>query len=112
MSTAELAACDAWTSGWAFLDAGFFWEAHEVWEAVWLALPPNSAERRFAQAVIQLANALLKEKMDRPKAVRRLCDECRTRLSGAPAVVMRIEVQAVQERLGALEHRIATKRAL
>ncbi len=106
MSATELAACDAWTCGWAFLDAGFYWEAHEVWEAVWLALPPNSAERQFTQAVIQLANAFLKEKMDRPQAVRRLCDECRARLSGAPTMVMRIEVQSVQERLDALEHRL------
>ena len=61
MSVAELAQCKAWSAGWELLDAGCFWEAHEVWEAVWLALPQNSAERRFVQAAIQLANGLLKK---------------------------------------------------
>jgi uncharacterized protein len=51
---------------------GFFWEAHEVWEAVWLACPPNGGERRLLRALIQLANAALKLTMERPSAACRL----------------------------------------
>ncbi|WP_108785417.1 DUF309 domain-containing protein [Falsiruegeria mediterranea] len=108
MSVFDLAICDAWTAGWTFLEAECFWEAHEVWEAVWLVLPPNSTERRFVQAVIQLANASLKEKMDRPQAVRRLCVACRSGLNGLPTEVMGIRVVRVLERLSAIEGRIAT----
>lgn len=51
---------------------GYFWEAHEVWEPVWLATAPNSRERRLLAALIQLANACLKLEMAQPKAALRL----------------------------------------
>ena len=31
----------AFLYGLALHDGGFFWEAHEIWEAVWKACPPN-----------------------------------------------------------------------
>lgn len=70
--TLPLGACPAWRAGWRFFDAGYFWEAHEVWEAVWMAAPADSAERALVQGVIQLANAGLKRRMRRPKAAARL----------------------------------------
>lgn len=63
----------AMRAGLDYLHAGYFWECHEVLEAVWLALPDPSAERHMVQAVIQLANARLKLVMGRPKATLRLC---------------------------------------
>ncbi len=51
---------------------GFFWEAHEVWEAVWLATAPNWQERHLLAGLIQLANASLKLEMAQPKAALRL----------------------------------------
>ncbi|WP_322864911.1 DUF309 domain-containing protein [Aquicoccus sp. G2-2] len=39
---AELARTPAWRGGLDWCDAGYFWEAHELWEAVWMALPLNS----------------------------------------------------------------------
>lgn len=63
----------AWRAGWHFIEQGFFWEAHEVLEPVWMVLPPNAPERRFVQAVIQVANAALKLEMGRPRAALRLC---------------------------------------
>jgi hypothetical protein len=62
----------AWSFGLGFLRDGLFWEAHEVLEAVWLALPPNSAERLLCQGLIQLANAGLKRLMRRDGAAARL----------------------------------------
>ena len=53
----------------------FFWEAHEVWEAVWKACPPNGVERRLLRGLIALANAALKLRMGRPKAALRLLRE-------------------------------------
>ena len=54
---------------------GFFWEAHEVWEAVWKASSPNSVERLLLRGLIQLANAALKLTMGRGNAALRLLIE-------------------------------------
>lgn len=72
MSAEALAECAAFKHGLHYLEQGHFWEAHEVLEPVWMALP-DGIERQFTQGLIQLANALLKARMDRPKAALRLC---------------------------------------
>lgn len=72
MDVEALASCLAWRAGLKFLEAGFFWEAHEVLESVWMALPKDSADRQTVQALIQYANAGLKQKMGRPDAASRL----------------------------------------
>jgi hypothetical protein len=91
---ARLAASVSWTTGRDFLRAGYFWEAHEVLEALWLACPPNCAERLSVQAAIQLANAGLKARMGRAGAsarlfgiARALAAEARTR-GGDPALAL------------------------
>lgn len=73
MTSAELAQTDAWLAGLQFIDAGYFWEAHEVIEPVWMAIPDAWPERKAVQVVIQIANANLKLRMGRPKAVLRIC---------------------------------------
>jgi len=73
----RLAASTAWAVGQDFLREGYFWEAHEVLEALWLACPPNGAERLSVQAAIQLANAGLKARMGRLRAAARLLDIAR-----------------------------------
>jgi len=61
--------------GHDLLEAGFYWEAHEVWEAVWLNCPPNSVEKLLLRMLIQQANARLKLVMGRQRAAERLADE-------------------------------------
>lgn len=68
----EIAESSAWQMGLHLLADGYFWECHEVLESVWLAAPPNSAERRLAQGIIQLANAALKQRMGQRRAAGRL----------------------------------------
>ena len=65
----------AFRYGLALHDAGFFWEAHEVWEAVWKAAPKNGCDRLLLRGLIQRANAHLKLRMGRPAAALRLLDE-------------------------------------
>ena len=72
VAPADLCGTQAWICGVTFLREGYYWEAHEVLEAVWLACPPNAPERLMVQAVIQYANALLKRRMDQPRAMARL----------------------------------------
>tara|TARA_R110002094_G_scaffold146331_3_gene135450 strand:- start:257 stop:727 length:471 start_codon:yes stop_codon:yes gene_type:complete len=75
----------AWIAGLAYLEAGFFWECHEVLEVIWMQTPEQSAERDMVQAVIQLANARLKLLMDRPKAAARLCGMVYSHLDRCPS---------------------------
>jgi hypothetical protein len=51
---------------------GYWWEAHEAWEAAWMGLAPNSAERHGIQAMIQVANCFLKIEMGQGRAARAL----------------------------------------
>jgi len=62
----------AYTYGFVLFENGFYWEAHEVWEAVWQSCQPNSRERQLLQALIQLANAELKRCLTQPVAAARL----------------------------------------
>lgn len=72
MSPQDLAASPAMQVGLRYLAEGFYWEAHEVLEPVWMACPPNSRERAIAQALIQIANARLKTVMGRKAAAIRI----------------------------------------
>jgi hypothetical protein len=65
-------ACEAYCYGFFLYRNGCYWEAHEVWEAVWQGCRPNSRERVLLQALIQIANAELKGVMGRPRARQRL----------------------------------------
>ena len=64
----------AYIYGFRLYEADFFWEAHEVWEPVWMNASPNSRARALLQGLIQLANACLKLRMARPRAAGRLLD--------------------------------------
>jgi hypothetical protein len=74
MAAADLEGSDAFRAGLLFRAEGYFWEAHEVLEPVWMACDPETDPRTMVQALIQLANAQLKLRMDRPKAALRLID--------------------------------------
>ena len=81
--TSEQTWADNWAYvyGFALIRAGFYWEAHEVWEPVWLACPPNSRERTLLRALIQFANAKLKCRMGRSRAAFRLINEAQSELA-------------------------------
>ena len=61
----------------AFLQEGYFWEAHEMFESIWMACPPNAPEKLLVQSLIQDANAALKRRMGREQAAVRLDAEAR-----------------------------------
>ena len=83
MEPGMLARSDAFRSGLQYLENGYYWEAHEVLEPVWMALPIDSPERKFVQGLIQIANAHLKLRMKRPSATLRLCSLARNLLTAA-----------------------------
>src|SRR5246127_5901885 len=61
--------------GIALNDAGYFWEAQEVLEAVWAAAPQGGRERILLRACIQIANANLRLRMRKPHAAARFLRE-------------------------------------
>ena len=70
--TQYLCDTDAFHTGMFYLESGYYWEAHELFEAVWMLCPTDAPERSFVQGIIQVANACLKRKMDRPKAANKI----------------------------------------
>lgn len=54
------AMADLFDHGVALFDAGYYWEAHEAWERLWQAAPPDSAMRHRLQGLIALAAAGVK----------------------------------------------------
>jgi hypothetical protein len=66
---------DAFAYGADLYNHGFFWEAHDVWEAPWMAATPNSARRQTLRTLIQMANACLKLAMGKRNAFERLATE-------------------------------------
>jgi predicted metal-dependent hydrolase len=98
----------AFRYGLALHDGGFFWEAHEIWEAVWKAAPMNGRDRLALRALIQIANAGLKQRQARPSAAARLIEEANALLGeliargGTPepeSVADRLRVSALREEL-------------
>ena len=83
MSVEALSECAAFQHGLLYLEHGYYWEAHEVLEPVWMALNDETRERIFVQALIQIANAQLKNLMGRRKAAIRLCGISRELLDRA-----------------------------
>ena len=107
MSPAQLAQSEAFCTGLFYLKRGYFWEAHELFEPVWMALEEGSEERCLLQALIQLANAQLKLRMHRPKAASRLCIMVRGLLEKLTGVrVMGQDISQFMARLEMVEARV------
>ena len=70
----EVALTECWAYGWDLYEHHYWWEAHEVWERLWKALPLNLAEswpkehptRRYVQGHILLSASRLLAHMGRP----------------------------------------------
>jgi hypothetical protein len=60
---------------------GFFWEAHEILEAVWKVAPKGGLDRICLRACIQIANANLKLRMGKLQAVKRLIADAAAELT-------------------------------
>ena len=68
---------DGWAENEDFLfgvdlfNAGYYWEAHESWEAVWRGAEPGSPAADFFKGLIKLAAAGVKAREGRPAGVTR-----------------------------------------
>ncbi len=69
-----------WLRGLDLFDHRYWWEAHEVWEAIWHQVPRGSPYSELLQGLIQIAAALLKSHMGSKRAAERLLARGWTRL--------------------------------
>jgi hypothetical protein len=106
---------EAYLAGLHLYANGYYWEAHEVLEPVWMNASPNSQERELTQGLIQLANAALKLKMAQPAAADRLAaiaeKHFREAALGAATIVMGVDIVALIERSNAFAARLKRKAA-
>lgn len=51
---------DSYLYGVDLFNHGFWWEAHEAWENVWMTTPKTDQEGMYLQGLIQFSAALLK----------------------------------------------------
>jgi hypothetical protein len=63
-SRAYLLGCD-------LFNAGYYWEAHETWEAAWAACGRSGATADFLKGLIKLAAAAVKAREGKPPGVAR-----------------------------------------
>ena len=104
LSSSQLSQSHAFRLGLRYLEDGFYWEAHEVFEPVWMVLPDPSVERRFVQGLIQIANGFLKVEMDRPKAAARLIAIARDLVpESGEGQIMGVELSFVHALLASLD---------
>lgn len=95
--------CPVFLYGVDLFNHGYFWEAHESWEALWHAYPAESEAAKLLQALIKLAAANVKRREGRPRGVERHAGKCRTLLSGLPpdAKLFGLTAAALHETLDA-----------
>ena len=68
---AALAENPRWLYALDLYNAGFYWEAHEVWEGFWNTLGRTTPAARFVQGLIHLAAAAVKIREGKPAGVAR-----------------------------------------
>lgn len=76
---------------------GFWWESHEVLEALWHAAGHKTPEGEFYRALIQFAAASLKRFVGKSAPAQRLLQRGCERLSKLPRQYMGLDVTAFSE---------------
>ena len=76
---------------------GFWWESHEVFEALWHAAGHQTIEGRFYRALIQFAAANLKQSVGESGSAQRLLQHGLDRLAAFPQHYMGIDVAGLTE---------------
>jgi predicted metal-dependent hydrolase len=61
--------CDEYLRGIDLFNHGYYWEAHEAWEAVWNAVGRTGTTADFLKGLIKLAAALVKAREGRRQGV-------------------------------------------
>lgn len=102
-------ACQDYLYGIDLFNHGYYWEAHEAWEGLWVACGRSGTTAAFLQGLINLAAAGFKARWGNPRGLRAnaktaagLLDTVATRLGPEAASFMGLDVRALADAAGAL----------
>ncbi|HAD03325.1 MAG: hypothetical protein A2091_13405 [Desulfuromonadales bacterium GWD2_61_12] len=92
----DWATCEIYLYGIDLFNHGYWWEAHEAWETVWLAAGQRSTRcGTFVQGLIQLAGAQLKRFIHEPVGAQSLTEHGCAKLARVAGVYLGIDVAAL-----------------
>lgn len=77
LDPARWGSCDAYVEGLALFDRGYYWEAHERWEALWILAGRTGPVAELLRGLIQLAAAALKLRQGRAAGAIALAERAR-----------------------------------
>lgn len=77
--------------GCDLFDRRYFWEAHEMWEEIWHAVPREHTDRALLQLLIQSAACCLKVHMRQAASAQKLLERCRFRRGLCSTVVVDLD---------------------
>jgi uncharacterized protein len=83
MDPAAWQQCAPYLDGLALFDRGYYWEAHEAWEGLWVAAGRHGAVAELLGGLIKLAAAGVKVRQGRGEAAARLAARARACLERA-----------------------------
>jgi predicted metal-dependent hydrolase len=91
-SPADWRNCEPYLYGIDLFNHGYWWEAHEAHEAVWLAAGQTTLCGRFVQGLIQLAGAQLKRFIGEPRGAQSLTRSGSEKLALVEGIYLGIEI--------------------
>lgn len=86
--------CEPYLYGIDLFNNGYWWEAHEAWEALWLVAGRESLAGQFLQGLIQLAGAQLKRFTGVERGAQMLTETGIAKILLAKGVYLGIEIEA------------------
>ncbi|PLY04095.1 MAG: hypothetical protein C0622_03335 [Desulfuromonas sp.] len=85
--------CHPYLYGVDLFNYGYWWEAHDAWEAVWLAAGRDTQAGLFIQGLIQIAAGQLKRVLRDPAGIRVLTQSGLEKLSVAEGTFLGINIE-------------------
>ena len=82
---------DGFLHGCDLFDHRYYWEAHEMWEEIWHAVPRTHSDRALLQILIQAAACCLKVHMEQRASAQALMERCRYRLGQCSSDVVDLD---------------------
>lgn len=91
-SAADWRDCQPYLFGIDLFNSGYWWEAHEALESVWIAAGRETQTGQFVQGLIMVAAAQLKRIMGEERGARVLTENAVEKLSVAVGTYLGVEV--------------------
>lgn len=97
---------EAYLFGVDLYNFAYWWESHELWEALWHLTGHAGTEAQFLQGLIQVAAANIQRHLSKPDGPKRLAGEAVDRLRDVPETYMGLHVPGYIEAVRAyhLDH--------